>query len=234
MQDVFKRWEKKFLITETQAETLLSAVSKHMRFDAFDTYWVQNIYFDTPHWDVIQTSMQKPYYKEKMRLRYYEKTQQLYLELKKKYAGIVYKRRVALPPAASDEDLLLTLKQDSCQIARELLYYLQSTKVEKKMFISYKRHAFSGVEQKDLRLTFDREVRYRTDMFSFEQPENGTLVLANNLQLMEIKTATSVPLWLTKICSEQGIFASSYSKYAACYLDHLQKTNTEKLVHTHV
>ena len=234
----FKRWEKKYLITDKQANLLKEAISTQMKPDKFDSYWVQNIYFDTKNWDVIHTSMEKPYYKEKMRLRYYcldnSTPDHVFLELKKKYAGIVYKRRVSLPLTAVEEDILVALKEKDSQMARELGFYLQSKNVYPKMFISYRRQAFAGIENQDLRLTFDTDIAYRTHDLHFTKPGVGKEVLPKGYQLMEIKTATSIPLWLAELCSKYGIFTSSYSKYATCFLDHCAQIKSEKMVIPHV
>ena len=223
MQKVFKRYEKKYLITSRQAEALQTFFLEHMTVGDFDAYWVQNLYFDTAHWDVIHKSMQQPYYKEKMRLRYYgapDMQDPAFLELKKKYAGIVYKRRLALSLHAIEQGLAQALNEDDSQIARELHFHLKSKQVAPKMFISCKRHAYKGKEDAGLRVTLDSEVRYRVDDLVFGDPQNGKLVLEDGLQVMEIKTHTSIPLWLSRYCSENGIFASPFSKYATCYTDY--------------
>ena len=236
MQHSFKRYEKKYLITSKQAAILETALSDRMTPDLFGTYQVQNLYFDTDNWDVIYTSMQRPYYKEKMRLRYYGMSSaagQIFLELKKKYAGVVYKRRVVLPSAALTRPLQDVLAQETTQIARELNFYLQSTQVTEKMFISFHRKAFSGKqEETGLRITFDADIRYRPDHLHFDAPGRGQAVLHEDYRLMEIKTHTSIPLWLARLCSENGVFAAPYSKYATCYTDYVQRRQIEKMVMT--
>ncbi|MCL2588341.1 MAG: polyphosphate polymerase domain-containing protein [Oscillospiraceae bacterium] len=229
MQHNFKRYEKKYLITNEQAAAVEAALSDRMMPDQFDSYWVQNLYFDTDNWDVIHTSMQQPYYKEKLRLRYYGRlgaAEHAYLELKKKCDGVVYKRRVALSVEGLEKPLEDMLAETSTQIARELGFYLQSTQVREKMFIAFRRKAFAGKEDVGLRVTFDSDIRYRLDQLHFEAPGEGRLVLHEGYQVMEIKTRTSIPLWLARLCSEAGIFATPYSKYATCYTDYTQQSHT--------
>lgn len=236
MQKVFKRYEKKYLITSEQAKALQTLFLSHMTVGDYDTYWVQNLYFDTANWDVIHRSMQQPYYKEKMRLRYYgtmDMQNPIFLELKKKYAGIVYKRRLALPLHAKEQGLVQALNEEGSQIARELHFHLKSKQVKEKMFISCKRRAYKGKEDTDLRITLDSEIRYRADNLHFGDPQDGKLVLEDDLQVMEIKTHTSIPLWLSRYCSENNIFASPFSKYARCYTDYCLQENTKKVVHAH-
>ena len=235
MQDVFKRYEKKYLITTQQAAIVEAVLSARMVPDRFDAYWVQNLYFDTDNWDVIRTSMQRPYYKEKLRLRYYgvmdaNSSGPVFLELKKKCAGIAYKRRIALPQEVLAQSLGEVLGRETTQIARELQFYLRTTEVAPKLFVAYRRRAFAGKEDVGLRVTLDAEIRYRSEQLHFHQPDEGRLVLPETHHLMEIKTPTSIPLWLARLCSDNGIFAGSYSKYATCYTDYWQRTHVERAV----
>jgi len=172
----FMRYEKKYLITDKQAVILENALLRHMGIDKCDKYWVQNLYFDTDDWKVIRTSMQKPYYKEKMRLRCYgtpEAGDKIFLELKKKYAGIVYKRRIALLLQDLSQPLEDVLEKYSSQIARELSFYLQSNKVTERMFVAYRRKAFASKEDPGLRVTFDSDIRYRPSELNFDLPGHG-------------------------------------------------------------
>lgn len=233
MQYSFKRYEKKYLITSQQAATIETALSERMTPDRFDTYLVQNLYFDTDDWDVIHTSMQRPYYKEKMRLRYYGEAGpagHMFLELKKKYAGVVYKRRLALPSGAFSAPLADVLAREDTQIAREFRFYLQSTKVRERMFIAYRRRAFSGIEDEGLRVTIDSDIRYRARQLHFDASGAGQLVLPETHRLMEIKTHASTPLWLARLCSDNGVFASPYSKYATCYTDYTRRERAGEMV----
>lgn len=223
MQYTFKRYEIKYMVTKKQAEYMEAALANHMRPDRFDTYWVQNIYFDTDNWDVVRTSIERPLYKEKLRLRCYNVSapqDDIFLELKKKYAGIVYKRRVSLPLSACSASLEATLADKDTQISRELDFYLQSNSVTQKMLVTYRRKAFIGIDEPRLRITFDSDVKYRQSDLNFFTPEKGTVVLSEDYVLIEVKTPTSIPLWLAQLFSENGIFKTSYSKYGTCYIDY--------------
>jgi len=240
MQTVFSRNEKKYLITQMQADRLIDALVTNMKPDKYSTYWVQNIYYDTENWDIIRTSMEKPHYKEKMRMRCYgnpETTDRMFLELKKKYSGVVYKRRLPIIPseiASSSIDEILS--KDSSQIAKELAYHIQMTGVTEKFFISYHRQAFAGLNDDSLRLTLDSDISYRLDRLCFSNSRKGMASIplnSNNTNnpngfLLEIKTPLSIPLWLVHLLSELGIFATSFSKYAACFTDWIEKEDSEK------
>ncbi|MCL2387270.1 MAG: polyphosphate polymerase domain-containing protein [Defluviitaleaceae bacterium] len=238
MQSVFKRGEKKYLISSEQARSIETMLFGHMIPDRGD-YWVQNLYFDNDNWDIVNTSMSKPYYKEKMRLRCYgsrESTNNVFLELKKKYAGIVYKRRIAMPMQSLDFPLEDVLAKDKSQIARELEFHIKSTQVKQKMFISYQRKALAGIgEDSALRLTFDKNVRYRLNELNFSNPEKGQLVFPEDSVIMEIKTSLSIPMWLARFLSENKIFGTSCSKYGTCFTDYWQNlSNTQERLITHV
>jgi len=222
MQFNFKRYEKKYMVTNQQAKAVIAALGERMIPDEYGTYWVQNLYFDNDNWDVIRKSMESPLYKEKLRLRCYGKpseTDNFFVELKKKYTGVVYKRRIALPiPALSELLHQVKIKKDQ-QIARELAFYLESNPVKSRMYIAFKRTAFAGIGEEWLRVTFDTDIVYRQHDLSFSNPENGQPVLPEGYQLMEIKTHTSIPLWLSRVLSENAIYRTSYSKYGTCFTD---------------
>ena len=223
MQLNFKRYEKKYLVTNKQAANVTTALLNHMTPDEYGTYWVQNLYFDTDNWDVIRKSMERPLYKEKLRLRCYgmpDESGHMFLELKKKYTGVVYKRRIALPIPALSQPLRDVLEPNNAQIARELDFYLQSNPVMSKMFISFRRTAYAGIGDEWLRVTFDTDIRYRSEKLDFSNPTFGQAVLQSGYQLMEIKTQTSIPLWLSRALSENSIFRTSYSKYGTCFTDY--------------
>jgi len=220
MQTVFSRNEKKYIITTEQAESLISLMAGHVEVDKYGKYWVQNLYYDTEGWDVIRTSMEKPFFKEKMRLRCYgtlENSDRVFLEFKKKYAGVVYKRRLPLLPQDCS-DIRKRLSEDDSQIAKELAYYINRTGVRERMFISYYRQAFAGLHDAGLRITFDSEISYRLDDFGFNSPGVGHAILKDAI-LLEIKTPSNFPVWLAQLLGELGLYTSSFSKYGTCFME---------------
>ena len=227
MQTVFSRNEKKYLMTQAQANKLIEVLATNMKPDTYGTYWVQNLYFDTENWDIIRTSMEKPHYKEKMRLRCYgtqETTDRMFLEFKKKYSGVVYKRRLPiLPSTILQHSIDEILSSDNSQIARELAYHIQRTGATERFYIAYYRQAFAGISDEGLRITIDSNISYRLDTLCFTEPERGCPALDPNTFLLEIKTPISIPLWLAHLLCELEIFPTSFSKYAACFTDWTSK-----------
>jgi len=229
MQTVFERNETKYLITPFQASQLVEVLlASNMKPGYHDAYWVQNLCYDTENWDIIHTSMEKPYYKEKMRLRCYgmfETTDYLFLELKKKCSGVAYKRRL---PILSNDILEYSIEEilskDSSQISKELAYHIQRTSVAPRLYIAYFREVFAGLLDDGLRLTLDSQISYRLDTLHFTEPQLGCALLNSNTILLEIKTLTNIPLWLAHLLCDIGIFSSSFSKYATCIMDWLEKS----------
>jgi len=227
LQRIFRRYEAKYLITEAQRETLFGVFLQHMNPDRFESYLVQNLYFDTKHWDIIRTSIEKPLYKEKMRLRCYGEEvleSKVFLELKKKYKGIVHKRRIALSNMRlSGKEIEDIVAEEASQISHELAFHLEEKQVYERMYISHKRCAFVGAADKGLRVTFDTDVCYRVQGLTFEQPERGTPILSRDTVILEIKTPGGIPLWLARTLSKLKIYPTSFSKYGTCYTDYMQK-----------
>jgi len=227
MQTIFKRYEKKYVITLEQGAALRDICSRYMKPDKFGEYLVQNVYFDTENWDVIRFSLEKPFFKEKLRLRCYDvyrEDGELFLELKKKYRGVVYKRRLVIPiKSLYGRTFRDIVSAGSSQISRELDFYMRTNAVRERIYISYRRMAFAGTKDDGLRLTFDTDLRFRLDCLDFSYPGSGHGIIPDGAMLMEIKTLGGIPLWLTGALCEYEIYPKAFSKYGACYTDHILK-----------
>jgi len=219
MQSIFRRQEIKFILDTAKLQPLYDIVAEKIPRDTYGQYLVQSIYFDTNNWDIIRSSIEKPVYKEKLRLRCYGVPGQdstIFMELKKKFRGVVSKRRIAFPMQELIEKSAQELvAEDSTQIGRELSYYLQNHAVQERVHISYEREAFAG--ENGLRLTLDTNIRFRTDILDYQNPGEGLEVLPAGLTVMEIKTLGGMPIWLAQTLSEHKIFPHSFSKYGAGY-----------------
>lgn len=221
--NIFKRYEIKYLITRQQKDALLRAMELYMTEDAHGRSTIENIYFDTPDFLLIRRSIEGPVYKEKLRLRSYGRANadtEVYAELKKKYRGIVYKRRIAMPEQEAMEFLCGTHENRESQIGREITWLLaQHPDLAPTVLISYEREAYFGKEDPDLRITFDENIRWRDMDLSLRFGAYGNEILESEQTLMEIKTAGAMPLWLTHFLTEQRIYKTSFSKYGRAYLD---------------
>ena len=220
-QAVFKRKEIKYLLTSVQLEAFRTAMEEHMEPDAFPHSSISNLYYDTPDFRMVRRSLEKPIYKEKLRLRSYGKAEdssQAFLEIKKKALGVVYKRRESLPYSQAIAYLDGSIPGGEGQIFRELDWILFAYEdLSPAMFVSYERDSFRGLEDPGLRLTLDRDILYRTHGLDLRQGIWGDTILAPGQTLMEVKIPGAAPLWLTRAFSELGIYPTSFSKYGEAY-----------------
>lgn len=226
-QEIFKRYEKKYRVTQEQYQCLMCELAKHMYADEYGLHTISNLYFDTPDYALIRQSIEKPNYKEKVRLRGYGEItgdSTVFLELKKKYDGVVYKRRAAMK---LDEARLYQesgkLPEGNPQILKELDYAFRRYQLEPKVFLAYDRMAFADKENSELRVTFDRRIRCRSRQLALEQKAPELLLLPPDQVLMEIKIPGAMPLWLSRLLSECEIYPSSFSKYGTFYQRYLSQ-----------
>ena len=225
IQGCFKRYEKKYWLTAAQQDALLTAMRPYMIPDRYGRYTICNLYYDTPDYRLIRASLEKPVYKEKLRVRSYgvpEADGTVFVELKKKYDGVVYKRRVTAPLPAVGPFLTGGLSAVPFgQIGREIAYFQSLYHTEPKVFIGYDRLAFAGRDDPELRITFDTGLRWRSAALDLRAGDYGAPLRPDGRVLMEIKIPGVCPLWLGRLLSEIGAFPTSFSKYGACYCEHL-------------
>lgn len=221
-QENFKRHELKYLLNEKQKERVLHAMEPYMALDEYGRSTIRNIYLYTDTFLLVRRSIEKPLYKEKLRVRSYHRSgpeDLVFVEIKKKYDSIVYKRRVALP----DETVEACLESGESlpihsQIAQEIDYFRHlHPNLHPAMFLSYEREAFYELGGGDFRVTFDENILYRESGLSLREKPSGTPLLQEGQTLMEIKTGTGIPLWMTHCLTENHIFRTSFSKYGAAY-----------------
>ena len=226
----FKRFEKKFILNENQYNSLIPILYKYMNVDKHckdgNNYNIYSIYYDTEDNHVIRHSINKPYYKEKLRLRSYKApindNDKVFLELKKKINGIVNKRRATLTLKEAEMFLEYRIRPTSLdylnnQVLNELEYYLDNNPVSPKVFISYSRNAFFGKNDKDFRVTFDSTILSRRENLSLKKGSYGKEILPKGYYLMEVKILGAMPLWLSNTLSELKIYNTHFSKYGNEY-----------------
>lgn len=242
IQTVFKRYELKYLLTSAQKQAVLEAMRPYMQLDGYGRTVIRNLYCDTDDYRLIRRSIEKPVYKEKLRIRAYAQADDngtVFVELKKKYEGVVYKRRMAL----SQSKALAWIGGEhgapsNAQIAREIDYFLRFYRtLRPTVFLSYEREAYFCTDGSDFRVTFDEHILCRQNDLSLSSPAYGTPILPEGMTLMELKCSGGIPLWLSRVLTEQRIERCSYSKYGTAYrqiiFPQLRKTDVikEKLTH---
>ena len=225
-QNTFKRYELKYLITEQQMELLKELMYRYMLPDKFGKSIISNIYFDTPSKLLIRRSLEKPIYKEKLRVRSYGTATDdstVFIELKKKYKGVVYKRRIDM--TYSNAKLWLcenNSPSNRSQIINEIDYFCNFyTGIEPSVFLYYEREAYFSKTDKNFRMTFDKNILWRDYDLTLSGSAYGKPLLKPNEILLEVKSSDGFPLWLTNFLSKNQIFKTSFSKYGNAYKEML-------------
>lgn len=231
-QNIFQRYELKYMLTLEQKERLLQGMAPYMSIDKYGRDTIRNIYFDTDNYRLIRHSIEKPVYKEKLRIRSYRLARpdtNVYVELKKKYKSIVYKRRVSMPERAAMDWICSTPPKianskifnpqiPDSQIAREIEYFRTYYEtLHPAVFLSYEREAYYSLDGSDFRVTFDDHILCRQNDLSLESDVGGISILEEGKVLMEIKTSGGIPLWMTYLLTQEKIYKTSFSKYGTAY-----------------
>ena len=218
---VMKRYELKYILSRQQTEYLKEQLRGHMVLDQYGRTSIASLYYDTPDYRLIRTSVEKPPFKEKIRLRSYglaTRSSPVFLELKRKAYGIVYKRRVQSTIPLVEK--FFAGSGDVCapgQINREITYFRNyyDTLVPACLII-YDREAYFQPDG-DLRITIDFNPRYRSDRLDLTVSMDGVSLLPEGSTILEIKVQQAEPLWLTGILDRGQIHKGSFSKYGAAY-----------------
>jgi len=246
-QAIFKRYEIKYMITAEQKERILKAMEPYMEPDSFGRSTVRNIYFDTEDFVLARHSIAKPDFKEKLRIRSYSEADAdstVFVELKRKYDGVVYKRRIALTErdamkwmaGSNDPAVKRSASRESDQVASEIEYFKGLyCGLKPVLYLSYDREAYrmkNGAAAADggseFRVTFDSNILCRESDLSLRSGAYGTPILQDGKYLMELKCPGAIPMWLTKVLSEEHIYKTSFSKYGTAYCSFMSEAPAER------
>ena len=240
--EVFNRYEHKYLLDRKSFPRAQEIMSFHMKSDPYNIngkpYTIANIYYDTPDDYLIRNSLEKPAYKEKLRLRAYGvpgMDTKVFLEIKKKYNGIVNKRRSVLKLSEAyrfTETGILPRYQDymNPQVLSELSYFLKFYQPVPKLYLAYDRIAYFEEGNPDLRISFDQNIRSRRFGVALELGDYGEPLFDQNTYLMEIKTSLAKPLWLCKMLEELNLSRVSISKYGTEYARYVSENQSRMVV----
>lgn len=227
LKKVFQRKETKYLLNPQQYQQLKTILDQHLIADEYGKHTIMSLYFDTDDYEMIRHSIEKPVYKEKFRIRSYGvpvADTTVFLEIKKKVKGIVYKRRIAM---TYQEALLFMAKgritscTESPQIIEEINWLMRRKALQPKVMIAYDRLAYRDDDREDFRITFDEDIRYRRTELDISQGDFGELVAPEIGRLMEVKALGAYPLWFSKALNDLAIYKASFSKYAQTYQRHI-------------
>ena len=227
---VMNRVEMKYVLTNEQLRYLKMAILSHLQVDKYGKTTIASLYYDTSDYRLVRNSIEKPKYKEKIRLRSYgmaNSETNVYLELKRKVCSLVYKRRIALKEKKADS-LFNGGDLGDSQIAKEISYfssYYQN--LVPTFLIIYDRVAYFDPNS-DLRLTIDENPRYRTNDLNLHTSMNGEPLLNDGGAILEIKVQGAMPLWLSELLSRKAIYQSSFSKVGEAYKKEILKSIERK------
>ena len=225
--EIFNRYENKYRLDSGMFTAVKNEIAARMETDNFnptgEAYTVFNIYYDTPNNDLIRTSISKPIYKEKLRLRSYgtpNKNSMVYVEIKKNVRGIVNKRRSRLTLNEAYQFLSSGVIPErkpymNEQVLNEIAYILRLKPLSPALFIYYERLAYFG--ERGLRVSFDTNIQTRRYDLLLENSAYGEPLLGVNEWLMEIKTHNNLPLWLSGLLAGNQAYPASFSKYGEEY-----------------
>lgn len=219
----FQRIETKYVLSEVQYELLIKRLAVYMEFNEYAHSTIANLYLDTDNFQMIRHSIEKPFYKEKIRIRSYEEVPQsntqVFVEVKRKFQKVVYKRRLTSSLAQSIDFFNGDTEAIELSQVRNELTYMQSRyhSLKPKMYIYYERDAWQAKDDESVRFTFDTNLIYRDYDLELEKGVYGAELLQQGYRLMEVKISGAYPMWLSKILSELGAYKSSFSKYGSAY-----------------
>lgn len=220
-QMIFKRYEIKYMLTREQKQELCRLMEHEMIADEHGRSTIQSLYYDTPDYLLIRRSLDKPFYKEKLRLRSYgvaTEDSNVFIELKKKYDSVVYKRRISMTEHNACEYLQDRKPAEDSQIAREIDYCIRYYgNLAPRVLLTYEREAFYHKNDRNLRITFDENILWRDYDVDLKAGIYGNPILDDDQVLMEVKTAGSMPLWLVRFLTAKRIYKTSFSKYGTAY-----------------
>ena len=233
MAEFFRRIEKKYIISKKQFELIKKGIKDEMYLDTHGKSTICNLYLDTDDYSLIKHSLDKPIYKDKLRIRSYNvanSNSDVYLEVKKKYDGVVSKRRIK----AKLEDIYAFLNNESeipqsnTQVSKELKYYFKYYNLHPTAYITYDREAYYAKNDYGFRITFDTNIKARDYDLALDKGIYGQQIFDEDKILMEIKTLGGIPMWFTKMMSELEVRPGHFSKYGATYLNILREKEESK------
>ncbi len=222
VQTIFKRHELKYSLTWQQYKNLCECMKKYMLLDSYGRHKISNVYFDTDTFSIIRHSIEKPKYKEKLRLRVYGKPDEdrvSFIELKKKYDGVVYKRRIQSTQSGAMMYLCnKTELEDTSQIKKEVDYFKGiHSNLSPSIYLSYEREAYYSPDDENFRITFDFNIKMRDVDVSPYESDKDVKILSDDIVVLEVKTVKGLPFWFIDFLGQNGLYKTSFSKYGTAY-----------------
>ncbi|HSI66290.1 MAG TPA: polyphosphate polymerase domain-containing protein [Planococcus sp. (in: firmicutes)] len=227
-QEIFKRYEIKYLIPFEKYLSLRDKLMEHMKYDSYGTnqgkYNIVSLYFDSEDSKIYLETRNKLRFRQKLRLRIYDQAElnsNSFFEIKQKFKNVVNKRRTVIPLHEA-YDIIDKPEKDidfsqyhasNPQILKEAIHFKQLYHLKPELIVSYDRQAFSGIQESDLRVTFDYNLMCRKQDLRIENGPQGFHFVDPNLVVLEVKVSEAVPFWLSRLLSEFECSKQSVSKF---------------------
>lgn len=242
-QEIFKRYEVKYLISFSQYVDLREKILEHMRYDTYGNqegkYNIVSLYFDSDDARIYHETRNKMPFRQKLRLRIYDRANlnsTAFIEIKQKFKNVVNKRRTVIPLGKAYEALETTDSGDvsqflasNNQILKEALHFKELYQLKPEVIVSYDRQAFVGIDQPDLRVTFDYNLMCRKDDLAIENGPQGESFIDSDMVVLEVKVSDTVPFWLARLLSNSNCSKESVSKFCSS-IDLLADLATEEKI----
>lgn len=228
---IFRRVEKKYIIGGEQKRKLIELIGRYLTPDLHGVSTICSLYLDTPDYRLIRNSIDAVSYKEKLRIRSYgipDSDSRVFFEIKKKFEGVVYKRRVAMSCADAIKYTHDGVLPAEGQIMNEIDWLMHFYGMPlPRIAILYEREAYDVEGHQGLRITFDRSVRYRDHDLLSKSDSSDVPILAADRSVFEVKTEAAMPMWLSAALEKCSIYPASFSKYGTAYIDMLNENKAK-------
>jgi len=232
--NIFRRVEQKYLITSAQYDALMEALGDKLVKDEYFYNDIYNLYLDAPDHRLIIQSIEKPMYKEKFRVRSYglaeNEDSKVYLEIKKKFDGTSHKRRISMTLGEFYKYMEKGNRPKNANpiTLAELDYDFEKYNLQPSILINYERYSYYFRGNKDLRITFDHNVKYRVKKPDLTNGDDMHPIIDKDMYIMEIKSLDSLPIKLSQLLAILKIYPRGFSKPKNAYLKSLESAKQKE------
>ena len=227
----FERREFKYFVPNKLLGDLRMRFLQYMEHDPYcagrehNQYCVRSVYLDTDNLLFYHEKIEGLKIRKKLRVRVYndiEAKSPAFLEIKRKFENTVFKERVkiSLPETVTlmnganlqilDED---TSFSEAATLGK-FLYLKKRLNLRTKVLVTYEREALMGLDDPNLRVTFDINPR------SFPNPrlediyrEDDLICFSKHAFILEVKFNGRMPVWIRNIIRDYRLHLQAISKY---------------------
>ena len=261
LKDNLSRYEFKFPISYDDMDRLMDDLIPYVKSDKhvneYGIYTISSLYMENDCKDCYYETINGDPFRQKVRLRVYGKQafkdSDAFLELKNKINGLVVKRRINMKLSDAvnfmndcakngNSAKIESYKNADSQILKEIRQVIATKKLKPAVIVSYERLPLVAIDDESLRITFDFNLRSRSDALDQTEGTGGLRRCPKNVAILEIKTNKPLPYWLTKILAKYNYRNQTFSKYCSHYspmrilsdikIDNEGDTDNDKHIHT--